>query len=208
MTSAPAAEPVAPAAARSAAVKPAAQTAARPTPPATPKVATQPATPKVAAPKVAASKVAAPAPAQARVAAAEPAQVAAEPEADDGAAKVEQVRNPFAKLFGGRQQAAPQTTASTVASAPAATPARAESAGGYAVQLSSSPNEGDARAAASRLGARYSAALNGRAAGVVKGEAGGRTVYRVRVGNLSRESAVSACERVKSAGGACFVARD
>jgi hypothetical protein len=174
--------------------QPAAQTVAKPTPPATPKVAAQAATPKPAAP--------------ARAARVEPAPVDAAPEAEVEAPKVEQVRNPFATLFGGRQQATPQTTASTVASATPAAPARADSGGGYAVQLASSPTESDARAAASRLGSRYGDALNGRSAGVVKGEASGRTVYRVRVGNLSREGAVSACERVKSAGGACFVARD
>jgi hypothetical protein len=33
-------------------------------------------------------------------------------------------------------------------------------------------------------------------------------VYRVRVGNMSREEAVSLCEKLKSDGGSCFVARN
>jgi SPOR domain len=33
-------------------------------------------------------------------------------------------------------------------------------------------------------------------------------VYRVRVGNMSRDEAVSMCERLKASGGSCFVARN
>lgn len=140
---------------------------------------------------------------------------AAAPEAE---APVAQISNPFANLFGRKDAqtaAAPTVTASTRAAdadedaAPARPAAKtAVGSGGYGVQLSSSPSEDEARAAASRFGGRFSGALGGRAPRVVKGEAGGKTVYRVRVGGMSKEGAASSCSNVKSAGGACFVTRD
>jgi septal ring-binding cell division protein DamX len=172
-----------------------------------PAVAETPAEPKAEKPAPA-RRAAAPAPA----AAPQPEPEAAEP--------VEQVRNPFAGLFGRKEQpqAAPATTASTSAAAPAgddedAAPAKPAAranvgSGSFAVQLSSSPTEGDARAAATRLGGRFASQLGGRSARVVKGEAAGKTVYRVRAGGMSREGAVSACESIKSSGGSCFVAQD
>jgi cell division protein FtsN len=39
-----------------------------------------------------------------------------------------------------------------------------------------------------------------------KHEADGRTVYRVRVGPMSKDEANGLCSRLKTAGGACFVA--
>ena len=139
----------------------------------------------------------------------------AAPEAE---APVAQVSNPFANLFGRKDAqtaAAPTVTASTSAvdadedAAPARPAAKtAVGSGSYGVQLSSSPSEDDARAAASRFGGRFSGALGGRAPRVVKGEAGGKTVYRVRVGGMSKEGAASSCTNVKSAGGACFVTHD
>jgi hypothetical protein len=80
--------------------------------------------------------------------------------------------------------------------------------GGFAVQLSGEPNEADARAAAKRLSAKYSGALEGRHAVPVKASIGNRTVFRVRVIHLSEEKAKSMCAAVKSAGGSCFIARD
>ena len=39
-------------------------------------------------------------------------------------------------------------------------------------------------------------------------EVNGRSVYRLRVGNMSREEANGLCERLKADGGSCFVARN
>jgi hypothetical protein len=80
--------------------------------------------------------------------------------------------------------------------------------GGYAVQLSGEPSETAARAAAKRLSAKYSGALEGRHAVPVQAKVGDRTVWRVRVGHLSEEKAKSMCAAVKSSGGSCFIARD
>jgi SPOR domain len=98
-----------------------------------------------------------------------------------------------------------------VASLPAApaeanvAPAPAASAGNWAVQLASRPTEGDARTAAQQLGQRYSSALSGNSPRVVRGEANGNTVYRVRVSAGSKERAASLCEEIKSAGGSCWI---
>jgi SPOR domain len=91
---------------------------------------------------------------------------------------------------------------------PAAVQEAARASGAYAVQLSGEPNEADARAAAKRLSAKYSGALEGRHAVPVKASIGSRTVWRVRVGHLSEEKAKSMCGAVKSSGGSCFIARD
>ena len=78
--------------------------------------------------------------------------------------------------------------------------------GGFAVQLAAPGSEAEARSTASRLGQKYSDALGG--ARVTVQKAGDKAVYRVRTASMSREDAVSACEKVKAAGGACFVARN
>lgn len=79
--------------------------------------------------------------------------------------------------------------------------------GTFAVQLASRPTEADARSAASSLGSKFSSQLGGKAARVVSGEANGQTVYRVRAGGYSQAAATEACNRIKAAGGACFIAK-
>lgn len=92
--------------------------------------------------------------------------------------------------------------------APAATTRPAPvGGGGYAVQLASRPTEDDARNASNQLRTRFASALGGRAVGVVSGEANGQTVYRVRAGGFSQAEAVEACNKVKAAGGGCFVTK-
>jgi cell division protein FtsN len=75
------------------------------------------------------------------------------------------------------------------------------------VQLASRPTEDDARTASTQLRSRFNAALGGKAPSVVSGTANGQTVYRVRVGGYSQAAAVEACNKVKAAGGSCFVTR-
>jgi nucleoid-associated protein YgaU len=90
-------------------------------------------------------------------------------------------------------------------------PAAAEhagEAGGFAVQLAGSPVEAEARAAANTLSAKYSGALQGRHATFVEAKVGDKTVYRVRVGHLTEETAKSMCSAIKGQGGNCFVARN
>jgi hypothetical protein len=42
----------------------------------------------------------------------------------------------------------------------------------------------------------------------VKAEIGEKSIYRVRVGSLSRDEANSLCSKIKSKGGDCFVAKN
>ncbi len=80
--------------------------------------------------------------------------------------------------------------------------------GGYAVQLAGTPSESEARAAATRLSAKYSSALQGHHATFVQAKVGDKTVYRVRVGRLTEEGAKSMCSAIKAQGGSCFIAKN
>jgi hypothetical protein len=128
-----------------------------------------------------------------------PAPAAEEPDADvDETA--ETARAPFRAASQQPMRIAPETTASAGASD--------DAGGGYAVQLSASPSETEARATAQRMQQRFGGEFGGRGPSVRKAEVGGKTVFRVRVGGLSKESATAMCGRLQSAGGSCFVARN
>ncbi|MGL5137141.1 MAG: SPOR domain-containing protein, partial [Beijerinckiaceae bacterium] len=59
-----------------------------------------------------------------------------------------------------------------------------------------------------RVRSQHTGVLGSLAPNIRSAEVNGRSVYRVRVGNLSREDAVGLCERLKADGGSCFVARN
>ncbi|HUO54962.1 MAG TPA: SPOR domain-containing protein [Rhodoblastus sp.] len=80
--------------------------------------------------------------------------------------------------------------------------------GNFAVQLAGTPSEAEARAAANSLSAKFSSALQGHHATYVEAKVGAKSIWRVRVGHLSRESADSICAAVKAQGGRCFVAKN
>jgi len=97
--------------------------------------------------------------------------------------------------------------------APAPSPAAAVAAalpavakGGFAVQLAATGSDAEARDKIGKLQRQFASALDGKAPGVVKGDANGKPVWRIRVGGLSREEATSMCVSIKDTGGACFVA--
>ncbi len=94
----------------------------------------------------------------------------------------------------------PQTTQSTTAPA--------TSGSGFTVQLAAEGSEDAARAKFNRMRGQYSETLGSQNPNIRSAEVNGRSVYRVRVGNMSREEAVSLCEKLKSDGGSCFVARN
>ncbi|WP_162244723.1 SPOR domain-containing protein [Aureimonas sp. Leaf454] len=80
--------------------------------------------------------------------------------------------------------------------------------GGYFVQISSQPSEALAQKSLQSLGARYSGVIEGRAVGIQSAEIPGKgTFYRVRIAAASKTEAASLCNRLKAAGGNCFVAR-
>ena len=96
------------------------------------------------------------------------------------------------------------TQTAAVAPVVSATPAVAK--GGFAVQLSAAGSESEARASIAKYQRQFGAALDGHSPGVAKGEANGRDVWRIRIGGLSREDALTMCTSIKGSGGACFVA--
>lgn len=98
--------------------------------------------------------------------------------------------------------AAPAPAPQRVANAPAAS-----GGGGFAIQLASRPTESDARNASTQLAQRFAGQIGGRQTTVVRGEANGNTVYRVRALGFSQADANAACDRIRAAGGACFVTR-
>lgn len=82
------------------------------------------------------------------------------------------------------------------------------SGGGFAVQLAVRDSEADARTTFGKLQERHGDLLGARSPSIQRAEVKGRTVYRVRVGQLSRDEAASLCAKIKSAGGQCFVAKN
>ena len=90
----------------------------------------------------------------------------------------------------------------------AAAEATETSSGGFAVQLAAPGSEQEARETASRLSRRFSGELGDMKPAIRKAEVNGKTIYRVRVGSLSREDATALCEKLKGAGGQCFVAKN
>ncbi len=96
----------------------------------------------------------------------------------------------------------------TTASAPrtaSASPATGGS-GGFAVQLVAAGSDAEARSRIQQIRQRHAGALGSYSPSVREATVNGRTVYRVRVAGLSRESANTLCTRLKADGGSCFVA--
>lgn len=108
------------------------------------------------------------------------------------------------------EKAVPEQTAA--AGIPAAdTPAGedyapAAAAGAFAVQFGAAGSEAEARQLMQRVAAKYNAQLGGHRLGFRLAKVGEKSVYRVRVAGMSKETAVGICEKVKAAGGNCFVA--
>lgn len=104
--------------------------------------------------------------------------------------------------------AAPQAAA--LEELPDAESADAESTppgkGGFAVQFGATDNEAAARALLKTIAGKYRAQLGGMKPTFKMASVNGKTVYRVRVAGVSKESANAICSKVKATGGACFVA--
>jgi cell division septation protein DedD len=80
--------------------------------------------------------------------------------------------------------------------------------GGFAVQLAAPRSESEAKAIIGRLQSKYADALSGASIGVRKADRHGETIYRVRAGGMSKADAKAMCEKIKAAGGDCFVAKN
>jgi hypothetical protein len=102
----------------------------------------------------------------------------------------------------------PTEVASNEPAAPAAT--AVTSSGAYSVQIAAPGSEEEAKSAAARLQSKYSSELGGLQPAIRPAEVNGRSIYRVRVGGLSKADAVALCLKLKASGGdaACFVAKN
>lgn len=100
------------------------------------------------------------------------------------------------------QTASPETTQATSAAVDTTTPVS-----GYSVQLGVRNSAGDAHNAFRQLQAKYSQ-LSGKPELIRQAEVNGKTLFRVRVGPLSKEEASSLCSSLQGEGGQCFVARN
>lgn len=105
---------------------------------------------------------------------------------------------------------APTRTASLdPAPAAAAAAPRTVAGGGFVVQLAAPGSEAEARATFAALQRKYPQQLGGQSPIVRRTElAGGKTVFRLRVGPYSREDAASMCSGLQAAGGQCFIAKN
>ncbi len=116
-----------------------------------------------------------------------------------------------------QERAATPSAPVRIASAPLAAPAPAAPAtaavrsgtGDFVVQLAAPGSESEARATFAALQRKYPGQLSGQAPIIRKTElAGGKTVYRLRVGPYSRDDATSMCTALQAAGGQCFIAKN
>ncbi|SEQ04273.1 Cell division protein FtsN [Faunimonas pinastri] len=142
----------------------------------------------------------------------EPANATAAP-APDAAATFAQPATPDAQADAAEPAPAQPDTAQA---APDRHIARAQSeaapapvGNGFFVQLSSRKVEADAKSAMAMLSKRYASVLGKQHTSVARTDLGDKgTFYRVRVGPFSgRDGAVDLCEKLKAAGGSCFITR-
>ncbi|AWN47848.1 sporulation protein [Methylobacterium terrae] len=80
--------------------------------------------------------------------------------------------------------------------------------GGFSVQLSVRATEKEAEVAFRQAQERYGAVLGGQSPLIRQAEVNGKSIYRVRVGPMAKESADGLCGKLKAAGAACFVAKN
>ena len=94
----------------------------------------------------------------------------------------------------------------TAAATPAAT--STPSAGGYYIQIASLPSQAEAQKSYQNMSAKFGSVIGGRGVDIKAAEIAGKgTFYRVRIPAGDKSEAVALCERFRSAGGSCLVAR-
>jgi cell division protein FtsN len=90
---------------------------------------------------------------------------------------------------------------------PAVPAAAAPASGAFVVQIGAFNSAEDAAASWKRIQGAYSSALGGASPEIRQTEVNGKTKYRLRAtGYADRNAANNACNRLKSAGQACFIA--
>ncbi len=107
-----------------------------------------------------------------------------------------------------RREAPQPPAAQQVAAVAAPAPTAAAAASEWSVQISSQPTVESAQQSYQQLAQRYGEMLQGRGVNIVKAEIEGKgTYYRVRIPSNSKDDAIQLCERLKGAGGSCFVSK-
>ena len=82
------------------------------------------------------------------------------------------------------------------------------SGGGYAVQLGAPPSQQDAKDTSLRLQKKFADQLGAYRPSIYEAKSGDKSVFRIRVGNLSLDAAKGLCSKLQSGGGSCFVVRN
>ncbi|MBB3947715.1 hypothetical protein GGQ73_003686 [Rhizobium skierniewicense] len=108
---------------------------------------------------------------------------------------------------GNVRPAPPSQPAQETAAAP--TPAtNASSAGGYFIQVASLPSQAEAQKSYQNLSAKFGSVIGGRGVDIKAADIAGKgTFYRVRIPAGDKNEAAALCERFRSAGGSCLIAR-
>ena len=88
------------------------------------------------------------------------------------------------------------------------TPAATGQGGTYGLQLAAAPTEQEARDLFAKLQKKYSAELGPYRPTIRKADSGDKSVYRLRVSNLSQDQAKQICSQLQASGGSCFVVRN
>lgn len=133
-----------------------------------------------------------------------PKPVAAAPQASTGAPMA---LGPVAPRLAASQPQAAAPVRTPAASAPTPITPAASEGGDWAVQLSASKSDADARRSFSDAQRRYSA-LSGKSLDIQRADLGAKgTFYRARVPAGSREAATALCAQIKAQGGQCMVTR-
>jgi cell division septation protein DedD len=80
--------------------------------------------------------------------------------------------------------------------------------GGYVIQIASLPSQAEAQKSYQSLSAKFGGVIAGRGVDIKQADIAGKgTFYRVRIPAGSKPEAVALCERYRSAGGTCLVAK-
>lgn len=99
------------------------------------------------------------------------------------------------------QAAKPKAAPMVAMTEEAASAAATTTGAGFAVQFGAANSEAEARTLLKTVSSKYGVKATFKPAKV-----NGATIYRVRAANLTKDSANAICNKVKAAGGSCFVA--
>ncbi|TDK38821.1 SPOR domain-containing protein [Rhizobium deserti] len=103
---------------------------------------------------------------------------------------------------------APSAAPPPVPAATAANQVASLGDGGYVIQIASLPSQAEAQKSYQSLSTKFGNVIAGRGVDIKQAEIAGKgTFYRVRIPAGSKPEAVALCERYRSAGGTCLVAK-